>query len=138
MPDLAQLLDDLNHSLAQRPATEEFCGTQQTTVSLDGPDLVVESRWTDCPGTDRSVTAVRVLVLEGLDVDVTPEYGRARILVPCQDGETSGRFTRTDDESQWRHLRDEPVFTLDCAPDDHAAAMIVETLRALVVAARDG
>lgn len=125
-------LDHINRILFEHPSREAFCGTRHSVLSLRDDVLVLDSRWSGCPGEDRSTAPLAALDPAAMEAELAPEYGQARIYLPCAGGKPcSGRLTRRDD-GNWRHLRDENVLVIDCAPDGEVLDRLVDTLRALL------
>lgn len=120
----------INEILKQHPATEQLCGEKQSVLSREGTQVVLESAWTKCPGRDRSVAEIGALDPGRMYTELEERYGQARVFVPCRDDQAcSGRFTRNPDEPEWRHLRDEAVLALDCAPDTDTLGKLEAALR---------
>lgn len=130
-------LSRINDILKQHPATEQLCGEKQSVLSREGSKVVLESAWTKCPGRDRSEVELAVLDPGRIRNELEERYGQARVFVPCRADEAcSGRFTRNPDESAWRHLRDEPVLSVDCAADAAVLGKLEAALRAWIEAAQ--
>lgn len=130
MTDNQSALDRINELLAKHPAAEELCGEKRSVLSVDGGQLVLESTWSACPGGDRSTAPLAELDPDTLEAELIPDYGQARIYIPCRgDKACSGRFTREKNEGEWRHLRDESTFTVDCGPDENVMKELASQLR---------
>lgn len=130
MTDTQSALDRINQILKKHPAVEELCGEKQSVLSVDGGQIVLESTWSACPGGDRSTAPLTELDPDALETELVPEYGQARIYIPCRgDKACSGRFTREENEPEWRHLRDESTFTVDCGPDEAVMKQLASELR---------
>ncbi|HEX7029442.1 MAG TPA: hypothetical protein VF254_02510 [Gammaproteobacteria bacterium] len=122
--------DKVNALLQQHPASETLCGEKRSRLSVEGERIVLESAWSQCAGADRSTARAADLDAAAIEVELLPEYGQARIYIPCRgDRPCSPRFTRGEGETEWRHLRDETALTIDTAPDAEAAYRIVQAVR---------
>lgn len=138
MSDIDTALNEVNRILAEHPASEKICGEQQSTLSRDGSRLVLDIAWSKCPGVDRRVAEAGELEFGRLYDEVVPEYGQARMYIPCAgDRACSGRFQRKEGQDEWLHQRDEAVFTVDCAPEkavlkelEAAVGKVIEAMNA--------
>ena len=129
----------INELLKKHPATEQLCGEKQSVLSREGTRIVLESAWTKCPGRDRSVAEVADLEPGRSYTELEERYGQARVFIPCrEDAACSGRFTRNPDEADWRHLRDEAVLAVDCAPDAAIMGELQTMLREWIEALQAG
>ncbi|WP_428261526.1 hypothetical protein [Haliangium sp.] len=130
-------LSRINELLTQHPATEQICGDKRSTLAVEGDQVTLDSTWSKCPGTDRSTVSIDKLDPAGMRTEMAPEYGQARLFVPCKGDEAcSGRYTMREGESEWEHIRDEAVFAIDCAPTEDALASLKDLVGQWLAAAQ--
>ena len=133
--EISVILEKVNALLGKSPATEKACGTKQSRLLTKGLDLVLESSWSRCPGTDRSSAPIAALDPDNFETELASESGHSRIFVSCRSCfPCSPRLTRTDGETQWRQLRVEKLLTVDAAPDDAVMKQLASELKALLLA----